>query len=149
MDKKIEVNKNPDAEVLVEDPALAKKQKAGMIAGVVVIIVAGILSGYFLSGSKRSGPSGTNSTVNNEKAVGSTNTQIYPDSAEGTLEVGGIDGEGTHHLIRPGGDDKTVYLTSSVVDLDQFVGKEVKVWGETHTAQKAGWFMDVGRVEVK
>ncbi|MBI2029695.1 hypothetical protein HYT02_04720 [Candidatus Gottesmanbacteria bacterium] len=149
MDKKIEVNKNPNVEVPIEDPALAKKQKAGMIAGVIVIIFAGILSGYFLSGAKGTGPSGTSGTVNSEKVVGSTNTQEYPDLAEGTLEVGGIDGEGTHRLIRPGGDSQTVYLTSSVVDLDQFVGKEVKVWGETHTAQKAGWFMDVGRVEVK
>lgn len=147
MDKKIEVNKNPVVEVPIEDPNLAKKRKTGMVIGIFVIILAGVLSGYFLSQSKKSDVAGE--IVNSEKVVGSTNTQVYPDSAEGTLEAGGIDGEGTHRLIRPGGDSQTVYLTSSVVDLDQFVGKEVKVWGETHTAQKAGWFMDVGRVEVK
>jgi len=25
---------------------------------------------------------------------------------------------------------------------------EVKIWGETFKAQKAGWLMDVGRVEI-
>jgi len=60
------------------------------------------------------------------------------------LEAGGLDGEGTHHLIRPGGDSQTIYLTSSVVDLSLFVGRKVKVKGETFTPQNAGWFMDVG-----
>ena len=27
-------------------------------------------------------------------------------------------------------------------------GKKIKVWGQTQTAQYAGWLMDVGRVEV-
>ena len=39
-------------------------------------------------------------------------------------------------------------MTSSVVDLSQFVDRKVKVWGSTQTAQVAGWLMDVGRVEV-
>ena len=71
-----------------------------------------------------------------------------PAGEEGNLESGGINGEGTHKLIRPGGDSQTVYLTSSVLDLNQFVGKKVKVWGQTFSAKKAGWLMDVGRVEV-
>jgi hypothetical protein len=41
-----------------------------------------------------------------------------------------------------------VYLTSSTVDLSPFVGKKVRVWGQTFTGQKAGWLMDVGLVEV-
>jgi hypothetical protein len=65
------------------------------------------------------------------------------------LQEGGIDGEGQYHLVRPGGDSQNVYLTSSVVDLSLFVNKKVKVWGQTQTAQKAGWLMEVGRVQVE
>jgi hypothetical protein len=41
-----------------------------------------------------------------------------------------------------------VYLTSSLVDLSQFVKRKIKVWGETQKAKVAGWLMDVGKVEV-
>jgi hypothetical protein len=46
------------------------------------------------------------------------------------------------------GEHKYVYLTSSVVDLQSFVGKKVQVWGETLAGQSAGWLMDVGKVKV-
>lgn len=72
----------------------------------------------------------------------------FRDNAQGYLEAGGINGEGSHRLLRPGGEDQTVYLTSSITDLDPLVGMEVKVYGETFKGQKAGWLMDVGRVEV-
>jgi hypothetical protein len=35
------------------------------------------------------------------------------------------------------------------VDLDKYVGKKVKVFGQTLAAQKAAWLMDVGRVELQ
>lgn len=79
---------------------------------------------------------------------GSPDASTFKDMAEGYLEAGGLDGEGSHQLLRPGGESQTVYLTSSVTDLDKFVGMEVKIWGETFKAQKAGWLMDVGRVEI-
>ncbi len=72
----------------------------------------------------------------------------FKDSAQGYLELGGINGEGSHKLLRPGGESQTVYLTSTVTDLDKLVDMEVKVWGETYKGQKAGWLMDVGKVEV-
>lgn len=78
---------------------------------------------------------------------GSTD-ESFKDSAEGYLEEGGLDGEGSHKLLRPGGISQTVYLTSSVTDLNELVGTQVKIWGETFKGQKAGWLMDVGRVEV-
>ena len=59
-----------------------------------------------------------------------------------------VNGEGTHKLIRDGGPSQTVYLISSVIDMSEFVGKKVQVWGETIDAQKAGWLMDVGRVKI-
>ncbi len=74
--------------------------------------------------------------------------EIFKDTAIGYLEAGGINGEGSHKLLRPGGKSQTVYLTSTATDLDQLVGMEVKVWGETYRGQQAGWLMDVGKVEV-
>jgi hypothetical protein len=79
---------------------------------------------------------------------GADDTVAFPNDVTGILVKGGIEGEGSHHLVRPGGKDKYVYLTSSVVDLDLFVGAEIEVWGETFSAQRAGWLMDVGRVTV-
>jgi hypothetical protein len=80
--------------------------------------------------------------------VGIRDEKTFKDTGEGQLQKGGINGEGSHHLVRPGGDSQTIYLTSSVIDLDQFIGRKVKVWGETIGAQKAGWLMDVGKLEV-
>ena len=79
---------------------------------------------------------------------GISDTKTFKDSAEGMLEKGGINGEGTHKLLREGGPSQTAYLVSSVVDLDAYAGKKVKVWGETFAAQKAAWLMDVGKIEV-
>lgn len=55
--------------------------------------------------------------------------------------------EGTHMLVREAA--QPVALTSSVLDLAQYEGKKVKVFGETQKALKEGWLMDVGKVEVK
>ncbi|TSC53825.1 MAG: Uncharacterized protein LiPW16_288 [Microgenomates group bacterium LiPW_16] len=111
------------------------------ILGVVLLVLAGIATGFFLSQRQVS--------IKTQKMVGSTDVKTFRDVAEGVLEKGGIDGEGTHKLLRPGlGEGQTAYLNSSVINLDDYVGKKVRVWGETFAAQKAGWLMDVGRVEV-
>jgi len=86
--------------------------------------------------------------VKNGEVFGSAKESDFKDSADGYMEAGGIDGEGSDKLLRPGGATQTVYLTSSVTDLSKFEGMKVKVWGETFRGQKAGWLMDVGRVEV-
>ena len=65
------------------------------------------------------------------------------------MKNGGTEGEGQYHLVRPGGDSQNVYLTSSSVDLSQFMNQKIKVWGQTQTAQHAGWLMDVGKVQVE
>lgn len=124
--------------------------KRAPVIGAVLIILAGIASGFFLSSKQVSLPllGGKPKVVKTEKMAGSTDVKTFKDVAEGTLEKGGIDGEGTHKLIRPGNESQTVYLTSSVINLDDYVGKKVRIWGETFSAQKAGWLMDVGRVEV-
>lgn len=132
-----------------------------MLFAAIVAIIGGVATGWgsyglFAKqspGSMMSGGAAPDAQVagNNVKAgdvYGSSNEDAFPDSAEGYLEAGGIDGEGSHKLLRAGGPSQTVYLTSSVTDLDKLVGMEVKIWGETFKGQKAGWLMDVGRVEV-
>lgn len=121
----------------------------------ILVAVLGIGTGYFLSSNsgKIPGLGANNPTVNSSKnpkgtTVGSNDTKTFKDTAEGTLEEGGIDGEGQYHLVRPGGDSQNVYLTSSIVDLSQFLKRKVKVWGQTNKAQHAGWLMDVGKLQV-
>ena len=95
--------------------------------------------------------------INAEKgAIVQTNTSAgvidkstFKDSAEGILRAGGIEGEGNFHLERTGGVSQNAYLTSSTVDLSKYIGKKIKVWGQTLQAQKAGWLMDVGLVEIQ
>lgn len=121
-----------------------------VLVGGVILIIAGIFTGYTLVKPSAGSSSNVGSTEQSDtrKLFGTTDEKSFRDSAEGSLETGGLDGEGTHKLIRPGGDSQTVYLTSSVLDLNQFSGKKVRVWGETFAAKTAGWFMDVGRLEV-
>jgi len=120
----------------------------------IVVIVLGIGTGYVIS-EKTNVSGGLDETkdstglfLKKEGIVGSDNTKLFKDTATGILKEGGIDGEGAYHLVRPGGASQNVYLTSSVVDLSVFIDKEIKIWGQTQKAQKAGWLMDVGRVEV-
>jgi hypothetical protein len=133
-----------------------KKALYGLIA--VVVILAGIASGYFMAAGQRGG----GSLIGGEKLresvssdeitvgtkVGVADESTFRDSAEGTLAKGGFEGEGSHHLVRPGGDSQTVYISSVIIDLDQYIDRKVKVWGETINSQKTGWLMDVGKLEV-
>lgn len=137
--------------------AMAKSSKKALLIGAVIAIVAGAGTGYGSSQlyAKSQGlPSGeiekvaTEGAVKNGDVFGSADTDTFKDSAKGYLATGGLDNEGTHHLLRPGGPAQTVYLTSSVTDLSALEGMEVEVWGETFKGQKAGWLMDVGRVQV-
>lgn len=121
----------------------------------IVFILLGVGTGFAVAKVKSSvgGSSSTDSQLSAEDTkkgavVGSTDTETFKDTAQGTMTEGGIGDEGTHHLERPGGESQNVYLTSSVVDLSSFEGKKVKVWGKTFEGEKAGWLMDVGRVEV-
>jgi len=132
----------------MEENKLANYRKL-LIPGLVmvIIILSGVLVGYFLS-QKGTGLGGKSTSINTGKEVGSTDTKTFKDTATGVIEAGGLNGDGTHKLLREGGPSQTAYLTSSVVDLDQFVGKKVQVWGETNKGQKASWLMDVGRIKI-
>jgi len=129
-------------------------QKTFSILGLVVIL--GIFSGFglsYLSKAKTSSstPQKMNTTGGNDvkESAGIADKKTFKDSAEGEIEEGGDkSGEGSFKLIRPGGDDQTAYLTSSTVDLSKYVGKKVRVYGETFSSQQVSWLMDVGYVEV-
>ena len=133
-----------------EGPFLTTK----LLVVLLLIAVLGVGSGYLLSkkGNLAGGVSLKEKvgslSISKGKIVGSNDTKTFKDIAEGVLKTGGIDGEGQFHLQRTGGESQNVYLISSIVDLSQFEGKKVNVWGETHKAQHAGWLMDVGRLEV-
>ena len=141
----------PVQSVVRKFPKFNFKGSGLLIAGVILVILAGIGTGWFLSGARIAGKS-TQSVPGAEtgpKEAGLADEKTFRDSAEGTLEEGGIAGEGTHHLVRDGGPSQNVYLTSTVIDLQSFAGKKVQIWGETISARKAGWLMDVGKIKVQ
>lgn len=124
-----------------------------VLAIFAVFFVLGLLTGFFLSRNKSinlstQGGSVSSSNISKGQTFGSDDTKTFKDQAVGILKKGGTDGEGAYHLVRPGGDSQNVYLTSSLVDLSIFLDRKIKVWGQTQKAQRAGWLMDVGRVEV-
>lgn len=137
---------------------MIKKAKKTFIIICAVAIAAGVLTGFgaFKLKAKNGGSVAQVENVTVEDAdkvkdgdvFGVKDKDTFADNATGYIELGGVEGEGSHKLLREGGETQTVALTSSVVDLDKLVGFEVKLYGETHKAEKAGWFMDVGRVEV-
>lgn len=152
-----------DQDSSTESPMPSRTSPKLPILLAVVAVVAGIgtgfggaklsannTSGSLLGGSETATPIArvAGETINAGDVFGVQDEQTFKDSAEGYLEIGGLDGEGSHSLLRPGGPSQTVYLTSSVTDLDRFEGMTIKVWGETNKGQKAGWLMDVGRVQV-
>jgi hypothetical protein len=141
---------------------IAASNKPSRIAKFIpflIIIILGVGTGFiafnFIQPGSQAGVSSSTASkataggLRVGETIGIENTEFKPDEVMGVLETGGFDGEGSHHLLRPGGKDQTVYLTSSVVDLDQFVGHKITVWGQTFSAQKAGWLMDVVRVRVE
>lgn len=128
-------------------------KKLPMYIGIALLVVLlGVGSGWFLSSrASRASGSPTKSAPGaktSAKEAGIGDEKTFKDTATGVLQEGGIQGEGTHHLVRPGGDSQNVYLTSTVIDLGSFVGKKVQVWGQTISGQQAGWLMDVGKLKV-
>lgn len=138
---------------------MTKKSKKMLATISILVVFLGVMTGFgAYQLNAKSGTGGKSSTANIQQVAEGTvkagdvfgiqDQDIFKDSAQGYLEEGGINGEGSHKLLREGGATQTVVLTSSVTDLSKFEGMEVKIMGETFKAQKAGWLMDVGRVEI-
>lgn len=130
-----------------------------MILLAALVILLGVGSGYLLVMTVATPkPSKTRATLPGEKGkvkkgqtFGIDNPEVYRDQATGVLKRNdkSFTDEGSHVLIRDENrPNQNAYLTSTVLDLDLFVDREVEVWGETFAAQKAGWLMDVGKVKV-
>ncbi|MFA6533326.1 MAG: hypothetical protein WCT22_05020 [Patescibacteria group bacterium] len=113
----------------------------------IAVIVGSILGFGFSRFNKKT--TSSSQTKDTTQSAGIIDKKTFKDSVEGILREGGIDGEGNFHIERPGGISQNAYLTSSTVDLSGYVGKKVKVWGQTFSGQKAGWLMDVGLVEIE
>ena len=126
-----------------------------IILGIILVaIFLGVGTGYGASamtngaGKTTTKDSSTADSGSTENSAGVKDEKTYPDKVEGTLAEGGFEGEGSFHLVRPGGESQNVYLTSTTVDLSKFLKKKVRVWGQTFGAAKAGWLMDVGYIEI-
>lgn len=149
----------PQQQSVVKPEHLMKKLPGrnykGMLlsfVAVVLVVLAGVGTGWVLA---RGGAGGGNKTASKVPVVTETETgeagmmdeDTFSETAEGVLEKGGIEGEGAYHIKRGEDPIHTVYLTSTVIDLERYVGKKVQVWGETLGAKYAPWLMDVGRIK--
>lgn len=156
--QRVDSHNQPAGTPAVPLKTMKKRSFASILPVVVITVLLGVGSGFLLNKVVPAGavPGDAETPVaqvatGDVKAgdvFGSADAKAFADSVTGYLEAGGIEGEGSHRLLRAGGETQTVYLTSSVTDLSKFEQMEIKVWGETFRGQKAGWLMDVGRVEV-
>lgn len=124
-----------------------------LVIGAFVVVILGVGSAWLISSKVvNKGSSGVTGAapgaVVTSKGAGVLDPKVKYDNATGNLVDGGISNEGTHHLEREGGPTKSVYLTSSVVNLGSFTGKKVEVWGQTLASKKAGWLMDVAKIQI-
>jgi len=152
MEKIDPLRKTVQTPIPIEEVSMTKQMKL-IISGVfVVMILLGVLTGYFIAGGKTSSSSASNAaagpTATGKNVFGSADTKTFTDSATGVIEKEGISQEGTHKLIRDGGPSQTACLVSSVLDLDEFVGKKVTVLSKTMEAKSCPWLMDVGQIKV-
>lgn len=141
-----------------KDKSMKKSSGKSLWLVVMVTVALGVGTGFLLNKTLPAvalpGSSATpvaqvaTGTLKAGDVFGATDATAFKDSATGYMQAGGLEGEGSHSLLREGGPSQTVYLTSSVTDLTKFEGMEIKIWGETFRGQKAGWLMDVGRIEV-
>ncbi len=149
-------SEEPMVRTLADEPVQEEQDMKTVSTKVVIgvyvaLVLLGVGTGYVLSrgvGGVLPGTANRPKMEKTDKVVGITDTKTFKDSAEGVIEKGGMDGEGTHKLIREGGPSQTAYLISSVVDMDEYAGKKVRVWGQTMAAKKASWLMDVGKIEL-
>lgn len=122
-----------------------------LMLGAFAVVILGVAGAWLIS-SKLMGKSNAPIAAPGAKVTSTEAGMLDPtvkyDNATGDLKDGGIGNEGTHHLERDGGPTHFVYLTSSVIDLSSFVGKKVQVWGQTLASKKAGWLMDVAKIQV-
>lgn len=149
-------------------PVKANTEITFSLVAILVVSLLAVVSGFWISrffptstSTATISPSGSNADsapISTDKISDVKDIQVgkvygnteknFKDTATGTIEKGSINGEGTHILNRPGGLSQRASLTSSVVDLDLFVGRQVEVKGETNASNKTSWLLDVGSLKV-
>ncbi|MCX6705416.1 MAG: hypothetical protein NT162_03745 [Candidatus Woesebacteria bacterium] len=141
---------NPVTPVVSNLPKSGIKKVWPYIVGAFLVVLVGIGTAWMISGRTASGKSSAvvpGAKVSSTEA-GALDPKVKYDTATGILATGGLNNEGTFHLVREGGPSKYVYLTSSVVDLNNFVDKKVELWGQTLASKKVGWLMDVAKIKI-
>lgn len=119
-----------------------------LVISAVSIVLLGSGLGLLISQKKSSKVEGTSTEqlIQTDKQAGIKDCK--GDRAIGVLEKTSGKEQGTHKLIRDGGPSQTVYMVSSVVDLDGYVGKKMEVCGDTQKLQGVSWFMDVAQIKI-
>ena len=149
----LDADNKPKPAFLRAVPPKINMQKFLPIIIIIVFVGAGIFTGLVLS-SRNKGSKNLKVAVEEENLTTEQKqsfTQTFRDEAQGVIEKNDeLDkyAQGTHKLIRSGGESQTAYLTSTVLDLDEYLGKKDKVFGETFGSSQVGWLMDVGKVEI-
>lgn len=146
----------PEASNNIVKPINPPSSKMPIFLGLAaIVILAGLGVGWFVSGKKAANSvankaAGVPAVVVTQTEAGVTDPSTIKDvtTATGTLQTGGIRGEGTYHLDRPGGSTQTVYLNSTIVNMKPFVSAKVQVWGQTQASQYAPWLMDVSKIKM-
>jgi len=130
----------------LSNPSKLNRIFIGILA---VALLGGVGTGYILASTEKNTDSITPAILDGDKPkTALQDNRTFRDFAEGTITARTNTNEyseGTHFLTREG--QVPVALTSSVIDLSEYEGKKVKVYGETQKAIKQGWLMDVGKVE--
>ena len=115
------------------------------VLGAFLVVIVGVGSAWLISGKMMVG--GSNPSTLGTKIisgeVGILDSNIKYANAVGVLKEGGIDSK-----KHSGWAFGTVYLTSSVIDLQGYVGEKIEIWGETISSKKAGWLMDVAKIKI-
>lgn len=126
----------------------------------IIVFVLAVTAGFWISrlfpinsqAKKQVSPTVSVENIKNEDIkigqVYGNSVKSFKDSAIGVIEKGSINGEGTHILNRDGGTSQRASLTSSILDLDLFVGRKVEVKGETNASNKTSWLLDVGSIKI-
>src|SRR5436853_56947 len=115
------------------------KQYALLALAGIIILGGGAAAGVVLHRNQNPEVAGTSANINtkvvkSETEEGSMDLKTFSDTASGKLEDGGLNGEGTHHLVLDSNPKNSAYLVSSLVDLSKYEGKHVQVWGSTQRA---------------
>lgn len=152
MENLAQTQQEPESNPLRSVPKKNAITRFAPILVVVLVVILGAVTGLVVS-SRLKSEQITKQTVDEENLTPEKKEELQVvtrDQAEGTLEKNDKfeeTAQGQWKLIRTGGESQTAYLTSSFIDLDPYVGKKVRVFGETLGSSKVGWLLDVAKIE--